>query len=94
MLNCCEQFPRIDLPSSESDQHSSNIIPTTHVHVYQHISSYTVHGIRPFNENKQCQLCVASIDLITNAKLYTKKELVVMETSILDFHKKVYIPAI
>ena len=88
------QFPRIDLPSPESDQHNSNVMQTTCFHVYQHISRCIVHGRRPFNENKQCQQCVASIDSIINAKLYTIKELVVMETSIQDSRQKFYMHVI
>ena len=52
-----------------------------------------MHGIRPFNE-KQCQLCEVSADPIVTLKLYTRKYLVRMESSIVDFHHQLYITAI
>ena len=46
-----------------------------------------------FNENKKCQLCVTLTDSILNEKLYTRKELVTMGTSIVEFHQLLEIPA-
>ena len=37
VLCCCAQYPWIDLPSLDSDKHSSNVIPTIRFHVYQQI---------------------------------------------------------
>ena len=48
----------------------------------------------PFGENKQCQLCEDYYDSIVTTKLYTQKELVMMETSIVDCHQHFYITTI
>ena len=77
---CFTQCPHIDITSTESDQNNSYVITTINFHVYHLIALYTVHGRRPFNENKQCQLCEAPSDSIVNAKQYTIKEVVIMET--------------
>ena len=53
-----------------------------------------MNGRNPFNEKKQCQVCEASTDAIVTAQLYTIKEHVIMESSIVDFHRDFYIPAI
>ena len=53
-----------------------------------------MHERLPFNENKYRQLCETSSDSIVTAILYTKKELVMTETSIFDSHKVLYIPEI
>ena len=86
--------PQIDLKSPESDKHNSNVSPTISFHVYQHIECCTVFYRTPFNENKQFQLCGSYIDAIFTTQMYTRKELVRMESSIVDFHWDLYIPAI
>ena len=53
-----------------------------------------MNGRLPFNENKQFQLCETSRDEIVTENLYTKKELVIMESSIVEFHQDLYIPAV
>ena len=78
----------------ESDQHSSNGIPKIRFRVYTLTARYTVHGRNPFNEKKQCKLWGSSTDSIGTEKTYTRKELVMMETSIVDFHQQFHIPAI
>ena len=50
--------------------------------------------IRHFNEKKQCQFFEASSDFKVNAKPYTRKELFMMETSIVDFNQRFYIHVI
>ena len=73
------QFPRIDLPSPESDQHNSNAIPTISFHIYQHISHCNVHYRHPFNEKKECQLCEVYTYAIVTEKLCTRKYSVVID---------------
>ena len=90
----CAQYPRIYFPSPESDQHNSNVSPTIPFHVFQHIERCAVHGRRSFDEKKQCQLCETSSYSIVTEKLYTRKELVVMDSSTVDFHQDFYITAI
>ena len=94
VLCCCAKCPQIDRLSKESDQYNSNVIPTISFFVYKHIAHCTIHDrylfrkINPFN-------CVSfSIDSIENSKVYTRKELVVMESSIMEFRRDLYIPEI
>ena len=86
VLHCCVQYPQIDLPSSESDQHHSNVSPTIRFHVYQHISRCTVYGRQHFNKKKQCQCCEDSTDSFVSAKLHKGEDFVIMEASIVEFH--------
>ena len=62
--------------------------------MYQHIANCNVHSRHPFNEKKQCRLCEASTYAILTETLYTRKHLVIMELSIVDFRQQFYIPAI
>ena len=94
VLCYCAQCPQINIPSTESDQHNSNVIPIMQLHCYQHIARCNVRVRRPFNEKKQFQLCEASTDIIVTAKLYPRKQLVIMESSIVDFNQDFYIPVI
>ena len=84
----------MDLPSIESDHNSSNFIPTIRFYVYEHIACCGVHDRCPFYEKKQCQVCETSTYSIFTAKNYIKKELVMMEYSIVDFHQDFYTPVI
>ena len=48
-----------------------------------------------FSEKINPVNCVSfSIDSIENSKVYTRKELVVMESSIMEFRRDLYIPEI
>ena len=94
VLCYCAQCPQINIPSTESYQHNSNVIPIMQLHCYQHIARCNVRVRRPFNEKKQFQLCEAYAYSIVTEKLYTIKYIFMMESSIVDFHQDLYIPAI
>ena len=94
VLCCRAQCPRIDPSSPESYQHNSNVIPTIHFNVYQHIVSCNVHVRHLFNEKKQWQFCEDYIYEIFTEKLYTRKELVMMESITVDFHRDFYMTEI
>ena len=53
-----------------------------------------MHGRCPCNKNKPCQLCDAYTYTIVTKKLHTREELVVMESSIVEFRQDFYINAI
>ena len=93
-LCCCSNCPHIDPPDQESDKHYSNASPSIHFHIYYLIARCKVHRRRLLYEKKSCGLCFQYLDTTTPAKLYTRKELVMMETSIADFHTNLYIPEI
>ena len=94
VLRCCSDCPRIDLPDQESDRHYYNAYPSISFHVYHLIARCTFYGICPLDKNTFCQLCFQDPATVTPTKLYTIKELVMMETYIAGFHTSFYIPAI
>ena len=53
-----------------------------------------MHLRRPLDKNKICGLCFQYPATVTPAKIYTRKELVMMEIYIADFHTSFYITAI
>ena len=75
VLRYFEQYPCIDITSTELYQQNSNFSPTILFCVYHLIICCTAHGKHTLNENKQCQFCEASSDSILTTKLYTKKSL-------------------
>ena len=74
--------------------HYSNASTSMNFHIYHLIAQCTVPGRRPLDEHKMFRLCFQYQDTVTPAKLYTGKDLVMMETSIADIHKSLYIPEI
>ena len=94
VLWCFEQSPCIDIPIPDSYHHNANFSPTISFFVNNIIACCIVHGRQYLNEKQQCKLCEASSGSIVKEKIYTRKELVMIETSIVDFHKRFYIPAI
>ena len=85
---------RIDLAGPESDQKTSNVIPTIGFHVYHLIARCAVPRCNNFNENKKFQLCEPTYDSKATTKLYTRKELVITDISFFEFHQNLYIPEI
>ena len=94
VLSCFSNFPHIDLPDQESDNHYSNASSSIIFHIYHLIARCTVHGRRPLDENKIPCLCFQYPATVTHVKLYTRREIVMMETSIDDFHTSLYITEI
>ena len=92
VLSCCSNFPRIDLPDQESYKHYSNLSPSIYFHTHHLTARCTVHGRRPLEEKKKFHWCFKDPATVTPAKIYTRKELVIMETYIDDFHSSFYIP--
>ena len=60
-------------------------------HIYHLIPHFTVHGRQPLDKERTCHLCLQYPDSVPPEKLYTGKELVMMEASIDDFHASFYI---
>ena len=93
-VSCCSNCPHIYLPNQESDRHYSNASPSIRFHIYHLIARFIVHGRRPLDKKKICRLCFQDPYTVTHEKLYTRKEIFMMETSIADLHTSFYIPAI
>ena len=92
VLVCCSNLPHIDILDQYSDRRNSNASPSINFHFYHLIARCTVRERQPLDEKKICSLCLQDLDNVTHAKIYTRKELVMMETYISDFHKSFYIP--
>ena len=94
VLPCCYKFPSIVLPSQEENKYTTNTCPTIRFHVNCIISRYIVHGLRTYHKHKLCSLCSTVPISYSTEKLYTQKELVLLETSVTEFHENLYISAI
>ena len=94
VLQCCAKFPIINLLDQETDDQYPNTSPSISFHVYHLIGSCTKHGRLPLTDKEICcklQHDTASGQLII---IYTRKELVMMETIISNFCTSSYIPEI
>ena len=83
---CCVVVPnisRIDLTDQELDKYYFNASPSIFFHTYHLIARCKVHGRHPLDKNKMCCLCFQDPATVTTAKLYSKKELVMMEIYLL-----------
>ena len=85
VLRFCENCPYIDLSDQDSDRHNSKTSPSTRFRIYPLIENCTLYGRIPLDEDKIYCFCLQYPAIVFLAKLYTRKYLVVMETSIADF---------
>ena len=94
VLRCCSNFPHIDLSDQEPDRHHPNACLSIRFHIYHLIACCAVHGRRPLDKRKICHMCFKDPATVTRTKLYTRKDLVMVETYIADFNTIIYIPEI
>ena len=93
LLWCCYECPCINLPDQETDHHNSDTTPSIRFHVYHIIARCTPHGRIPLKDKKMCYICKQESSPDKSTKIYTIKELVMMETTTSVFHTCFYIPA-
>ena len=89
---CCAKCPSFYLPDQETDDHYYDTCPSIHFHIYHLIGRCTKHGRRPLTDNKSCCKCQQYTNSGQSTKIYTRKELVMMETTNSSFHTSFYIP--
>ena len=93
VLRCCAKCPIINLTDQEIDAHYPNTSPSISFHFYHLIARCTTYGRLPLTDN-----CFYKYqhDTATEqpTKIYTRKEPVMMETNISNYHKSFYIPEI
>ena len=94
VLFFCSSLPYIDLPSQELDNHNSKIFTSIHFHVYHLIERFSMHGRRPLDKSKICRLFFCDTASVPPLKFYTRTYIVMMDTSIDDLHKSLYIESI
>ena len=94
VLRCCDTLSGIVIPTQEENIYTTNTCPTIRLHVYQNISHRTFDSRRQYEERTTCTMCSTVPSSDTDAKVYTRKDLVLLVTPIIEFHKKFYIPEI
>ena len=82
VLSCYEKCPGISIPRQETNTDATNTSSTISFHVYRHVSLCNVNGIRLYKEQTICSMCYTDIISVTPGKVYTRKEIVLLETLI------------
>ena len=92
LFQCCAKCPSINIPDQEIYDQYTNTSPYIRFHIYHLISLCTTHGRLPLTYKKICCKCQQDYASGKSTKIYTKKELMMMETTISHFHTSFYIP--
>ena len=91
VLRCCAKCPSVNLPDQETDYQYSDTTPSIKFHIYHLISHCKAHGRIMLNEKKMCCKCEQDYASEKSTKIYTRKELVIMETMISNFRTSFYV---
>ena len=83
-----------DMADQETDDKHPNPSPSIIFHIYHLISCCTKHGRLPLTNKKGFRECQQDTASGQSTKIYTRKELVMMETTISNSHTSFYIPEI
>ena len=94
VLRCCVNCPCINLPDQEKNKINEETTPSIRFNIYHGIGRFNAHGRIPLKDKKICYMCKQESLPDTSTKICTRKELVMMETTISDFRTSFYIPAI
>ena len=94
VLRRCANCPCINIPDQETDNQNSDTTPSIRFHIYHIIGRCTAHGRTPLKDKKICYMCKKESSPDESTKINTRKELVMMKTTISNFHTSFYIPAI
>ena len=94
VLRCCTQCTSINLPDQETYDKHPNTSPSIRFQIYHLIGRCKKHGRLTLTDKKICRKCQQDTAPGQSTKLYTRKELVMMETTISNPHTSLYIPAI
>ena len=93
-MQYCANCTCVNLPDQEIDNQYSDTTPSIRFHIYNIIARFTDHGTIPLKDRKMCFMCKQEPSSEESTKIYTRKELVMMETIISGFLISFYIPAI
>ena len=86
LLRCCVQCPSIIIPDQETDDKHPSSSPSICFHIYHLIAGFTKHGRIPLTYKKRCRKCQQNTDSGQSKYIYTRKELVMMDMTISNFH--------
>ena len=87
---CCAQCPSINIPYQKIDNKHPNPSPSISFHIYHLIASCKKHGRITLTNKKSCRECQQDTASGQSTKIYTRKELVIRETTIFNFHTSFY----
>ena len=93
-MRCCEKCPSINIPDQETDDQYSNTSTSISFQIYHLIENCTTHGMLLLNDKNFFRKCKQNSISEQPTKIYTRKEIVMMETTISNFHTSFYITAI
>ena len=82
VMQCCDKCPGINIPDQETYDQYPNTITSIRFHIYHLIVCCTKHGRLLLTDKKSCRKCQQDTDSGQSTKIYTRKELVMMETTI------------
>ena len=94
VLRCCAYCPCINIPDQETTKKHDKTIPSIRFHIYHIIARCNTQGRNSLKDKKIFYMCEQESLPDKSTKIYTKKELVMIETTISDFRRSFYIPAI
>ena len=94
VLRCCAKFPCVNIPDRVKHDQYYDITPSILLHIYLLILRCTAHGRIILNDKKVCFMCKHDSASEQYRKMYTRKELLMMETTIYNFPTSFYIPVI
>ena len=86
VLPCCADCPCINIPDQETTKKHDKTTPSIRFHIYHTIGRCTTHGRISLKDKNICYMCKQESLPDSSTKIYTRKELVMMETTISDFH--------
>ena len=94
VLLCCNDCPCINIPEQYITKKHDKTTPTIRFHIYHIIGRCAIHGRLSLKDKNICSMCKQEYSPDKSTKIYTRKELVMMETTISDFPTSFYIPSI
>ena len=84
-LRCCSDFPCINIPDQETYNQYSDTTSPIMFQICHIISRCTEYGRITLKDNKICHICKQESSSEKSKNIYTRKELVMMETTIYFF---------
>ena len=79
------------IPNQEENRDAANTCPKIYFHVYRNVSCCKIYGRCPYEEGTTCSMCSTMLRNYTTAKLYTWKDIVLIDTLIREFNNNFYI---
>ena len=94
VLRYCADCPCINITYQETTKKHEEKTPSIRFHIYHIIGCCTTHRRISLKDKSICYMCKQESLPDKSTKIYTRKDLVMMETTISNFHNSFYVPAI